>query len=739
MSEYNNETQTGDEKALEVLNKIVQNNVLLKSTKIFSLYGEEIKKLQYSLEENENYSTFVKEIIEVQIYCFIELKRKVMEKYSEDKRNFDILKFIKKQKKENKQKIQNEIMFTVKEIFENIKKNNDTVAIVNNSNNNDLYKKIITFGTNNVSLKEYIDKLDNFEKKKYLNNLKNVENIEISNNDKPNVINVLNWNTTDKNKSIVLNMISDFENINRSDSDKSKYKKWIEKIMRVPVGIFMPPKITKTSKPSKITNYLNNIKKSLDENIYGHDMSKNQLIKIIAQTISNPNEGGNIFALQGDPGVGKTELMNAVAKSLDRPFSFCSLGGASDGSYLEGHGFTYVGSCNGKIVDLLVSAKCMNPIIYFDELDKVSETAKGQEIINILMHITDQTQNSHYNDKYFYGFDFDLSKALIIFSFNDTSKVSKILRDRMKIINVKGYDMTDKINIADKYLIPKLIKEIGLDDFNINISNEIITHVVQYYTNESGVRKLKQKLHDVFTEINLRRYTHNLKKITITKELLDNDILKKHNKIKDEIVDMTPKVGTANGLYASDGCMVGGTTLVECCFMPSQHKLDLQLTGSLGDVMQESMKLAKTIAWKVIPTEIKKILNDKWLIYPEGIHIHCPEGATSKDGPSAGGVITLCIISLLTGARINTEYAMTGEITQQGKITAIGGLQQKIFGAKKEGIKHILCPFENKKDLDEIKEKHPDLFNEQFTVETINNIYDILDKVLLDKIDYVKF
>ena len=184
--------------------------------------------------------------------------------------------------------------------------------------------------------------------------------------------------------------------------------------------------------------------------------------------------------------------------------------------------------------------------------------------------------------------------------------------------------------------------------------------------------------------------------------------------------------------------MVGGTPLIECCFMPSQNKLDLQLTGSLGNVMQESMKLAKTIAWKVIPTDIKKTLNDKWLTCPEGIHIHCPEGATEKDGPSAGGVITLCLISLLTNSRVNTEYAMTGEITQQGKITAIGGLQQKIFGAKKEGIKHILCPFENKKDLDEIKEKHPDLFNEDFTVEMINNIYDILDRVLLDKIDYVK-
>ena len=198
---------------------------------------------------------------------------------------------------------------------------------------------------------------------------------------------------------------------------------------------------------------------------------------------------------------------------VSRPFAMIQIGGDSNGSTLHGHNYTYVGSTWGGIVQILMDKKCMNPIIYFDELDKVSETPKGQEIINILMHITDQTQNSHYNDKYFYGFDFDLSKAMIIFSFNDSYKVSKILRDRMKIINVKGYDMNDKINIAEKHLIPKLIKEIGLEDFDINITVDIITHIIQYYTNESGVRKLKQKLHDILSEINLRRYTHNLKNI----------------------------------------------------------------------------------------------------------------------------------------------------------------------------------------------------------------------------------
>ena len=228
--------------------------------------------------------------------------------------------------------------------------------------------------------------------------------------------------------------------------------------MKVPFGKYVKPPVNKTDGPDKIREYLKGVRKHLDDGIYGHETTKDQLIKILAHTITNPQEGGNVFALQGPPGVGKTALIqDGVAKALGRPYSFISLGGATDACFLEGHDYTYEGSNHGRIVELLQQAGCMNPVIYFDELDKVSETAKGEEIINILMHITDATQNSHFNDKYFGGLDFDLSKAIIIFSFNDEQKISRILRDRMKIIRVKGYKMLDKIKIAKDYLIPKLI------------------------------------------------------------------------------------------------------------------------------------------------------------------------------------------------------------------------------------------------------------------------------------------
>jgi ATP-dependent Lon protease len=242
----------------------------------------------------------------------------------------------------------------------------------------------------------------------------------------------------------------------------------------------------------------------------------------------------------------------------------------------------------------------MNPIIYFDELDKVSETAKGEEIINILMHITDATQNSHFNDKYFGGIDFDLSKAIIIFSFNDEHKISRILRDRMKIIRVKGYKMLDKINIARDYLLPKLLKQIGLTDISITFSNEILEYIIDTYTNEGGVRKLKEALNDMLLEINLRKLENSKilgkyikKTIIISKDMIDNDFLKKKRKVEHLQINKVPSVGIVNGLWAND-YGVGGLIPIECCWVPSTDKLELELTGMQGKVMKESRQVSKS-------------------------------------------------------------------------------------------------------------------------------------------------
>jgi endopeptidase La len=516
--------------------------------------------------------------------------------------------------------------------------------------------------------------------------------------------------------------------------------------MTIPFGKYIKVPVLKTDKTEKITKYLKKVRNILDKDIYGHDITKEQLIKIMAHTIANPNEGGNIFALQGPPGIGKTALIqDGISKALGRPFAFISLGGATDASFLEGHDYTYEGSKCGRIVELLQECNCMNPVIYFDELDKVSETPKGEEIINILMHLTDATQNSHFNDKYFSGIDFDLSKAIMIFSFNDEQKISRILRDRMKIIRIKGYKIDDKINIARDYILPKLMKHIGLD-IQVFFSDEILEYLIDLYTDEGGVRKLKELLNDILMEINLRKLENNKildtyigDKVIITKNMIENDFLKKKQKIQHTQINSTSQVGQVNGLWAND-FGVGGLIPIECSWIPAKNILELELTGMQGKVMKESMSVARTIAWKIIPNKTKSYLNEKWLhSFDFGIHIHCPDGATPKDGPSAGGAITTCLISLLTNTPVNNKIAMTGEINLKGEITKIGGLEEKIYGAKKAGVELVLCPEENLKDIQEIKEKFPKLFNQNFQIKTVNNIWNILDIVLLNKINYNKF
>lgn len=604
-----------------------------------------------------------------------------------------------------------------------------------------LYKR----DSNNKSAMEYFKDLDIDQKKEYIQKLKDIRKVDGELDNKPFMAKIIDSNTTDNNKSIILSKINTFENL-KGSSEFYKLKSWITKIMKVPFGKYVRGPVNKNDTSDKIKEYLYGVRKNLDLDIYGHETTKQQLIKIIAHTIANPNEGGNIFALQGPPGVGKTALIqDGISKALGRPFTFICLGGATDACFLEGHDYTYEGSNHGRIVELLQQAECMNPIIYFDELDKVSDTPKGEEIINILMHITDATQNSHFNDKYFGGIDFDLSKAIIIFSFNDEQKISRILRDRMKIIRVKGYKMLDKINIARDYLLPKLIKHIGLN-VDVHFSDNILEYIIDTYTNEGGVRKLKEILNDILLEINLRKLEDDKilnKKIKdtliITKEILELDFLKKKHKIEHIKINSQPHIGQVNGLWAND-YGVGGLIPIECCWIPAKEKLELELTGMQGKVMQESMSVARTIAWKILPEKIKKNLNNKWAnSFDYGIHIHCPDGATPKDGPSAGGAITTCLISLLSGISVNNKIAMTGEINLKGHITKIGGLEEKIFGAKKAGAELVLCPSENLKDLEEIKEKFPKLFNNKFSAKTINNIWEILDLVLTKKIEYVQF
>ena len=487
--------------------------------------------------------------------------------------------------------------------------------------------------------------------------------------------------------------------------------------------------------------YLKQVDTILDNSIYHQDDAKLQIKRIIAQWINGEMKGYS-FGFEGPPGTGKTSLAKkGISKCLvevngeTRPFAFIAMGGTSNASTLEGHSYTYVGSTWGRIVDILMETKCLNPIIYIDELDKISKTENGKEIIGILTHLTDSTQNDEFMDKYFSGIKIDLSKVLFIFSYNDFSQLDSILADRIHRVKFKKLNRFEKIHISNNYIIPELLETVGLKSGNVIFTKKILEYIIVNYTHEAGVRKLKEKLFEIVREINLRYLVNDTgKKIilpyTIKIDFIE-DIFKNNAKVTSKKIANKPMVGIVNGLYATNSGM-GGITIIESFKTPTDSKLSLELTGQQGDVMKESMKVAKTVAWNLIPEDIKKN------IYKEmkkngnfGIHLHCPEAATPKDGPSAGCAITLAIVSLLTNVKIRNDVALTGEIDLNGTIHEIGGLEYKIEGGKQAGVKLILYPEQNEKDIEQIKSKGYILDN-SIEIKSVNNIWEVLNHCLVD-------
>ena len=298
-----------------------------------------------------------------------------------------------------------------------------------------------------------------------------------------------------------------FESVDPAAGEFFKLKNWIDTFMRIPFNKISKFPISINDGIEKCSDYMQNAVNILDEAVYGLNDAKLQIMQLFGQWISNPDACGTAIAIKGPMGTGKTTLVkDGISKMLDRPFSLIALGGATDASVLEGHGYTYEGSIYGKIVDILIQTQCSNPIIYFDELDKVSDTPKGEEIIGILTHLIDTTQNSQFHDKYFSEIDFDLSKALFIFSYNDESKINPILRDRMYRISTKGYKKEDKIVISTNYLIPAICKQINFKIDEIKFEQETIEYIVENFTEkEDGVRNLKRCLETIFTKLNLYR------------------------------------------------------------------------------------------------------------------------------------------------------------------------------------------------------------------------------------------
>lgn len=492
----------------------------------------------------------------------------------------------------------------------------------------------------------------------------------------------------------------------------------------------------------RISEYVKNVGCILDEAVHGHRDAKNSMQRIIAQWI-NGEQTGHCLGFEGPPGCGKTSFAkHGIAKCLKnsdgthRPFAFIALGGSSNASFLEGHSYTYVGSTWGKIVDILIEKQCMNPIIFIDELDKISRTEHGKEINGILTHLIDTTQNHEFYDKYFMGIPLDLSKVLFIFSYNDASLIDKIVLDRIHRIQFEPLSLDDKVTIAKKHIVPQLLVDVGLTGY-VDFDDEVLTFIIKNYTRESGVRRLKELLYEVVSEINLVYMRHfDEAALVLPISLTVADIRDNYFKKKVRYVELRPSsvplVGVVNGLWANT-LKEGGVLPIEVSLFPTDTFLEFKLTGMQGDVMKESMHVAKTVVWSILLDEGERVrLYDMCKESKmQGIHVHCSEGATPKDGPSAGMAITLALYSALSSCLeprlVRSMVAMTGEINLRGEIGEIGGLDSKILGGLNVGITEFVYPSANVKDFELFMHNFSHRYDpERVTFRAVSHIKEIL-------------
>ena len=352
---------------------------------------------------------------------------------------------------------------------------------------------------------KYFKNMEIENQEKIISQLEEVN--KFTNIEKPYRLSLLESNIPVPFKAKALKKINMLNFMDPGSGEYYKVKNWVDTFMRIPFGIYRTLPLKLEDGKEKCNDFMESARKTLDDAVYGLDDAKMQIMQLLGRWISNPTSVGTAIAVKGPPGTGKTTLIKeGISKILNRPFTFLALGGATDSSFLEGHSYTYEGSVWGKIVDVLINSKCMNPVFYFDELDKISDTPKGEEITGILTHLTDDAQNTQFHDKYFSSIDFDISKALFIFSYNDESKVNPILKDRMYRINTGGYDAKQKIVIANNYLIPKIAKTVKFNKEDIIIPDNTIAHICSTYTEgEKGVRNLKRCLEIIYTKLNLYR------------------------------------------------------------------------------------------------------------------------------------------------------------------------------------------------------------------------------------------
>ena len=483
-------------------------------------------------------------------------------------------------------------------------------------------------------------------------------------------------------------------------------KNYLDTVLDLPWGVYSKAKLS-----------LEKAEAVLEKEHYGLKKVKERILEFLAVHMLNPEIKGQIICLSGPPGIGKTSIAKSVAKAMGRKYARVSLGGVRDEADIRGHRKTYVGAMPGRIITAISQAGTSNPLILFDEIDKLCSDIKGDPS-SAMLEVLDSEQNNAFRDHYI-EVPFDLSKAVFLTTANDVSRIPAPLLDRMEIIELPSYTAEEKYHITKEHLIPKQLKEHGLKTSQLKIADEAINDIIQFYTKEAGVRNLERKIASICRKSAKKIAAGEAKRISVKSKDLKN--LLGIRRYTEDLALKENKTGIVNGLAWTS---VGGVIMpLEVLVLKGTGKVEV--TGSLGDVMKESAKIAVSYVRSVA---------EKYGINPDfykenDIHIHAPEGAVPKDGPSAGVTMTTALVSALSGLEVRADVAMTGEITLHGKVLPIGGLREKTMAAYKAGINTVVIPEANRADLEEVDDAVKESLNFVFA----ENLSDVLETALIKK------
>ena len=512
-------------------------------------------------------------------------------------------------------------------------------------------------------------------------------------------------NISDTIKEKIEKEISKLERENKYSSEAEVSRNYIETFFSLPWDKQTDEKID-----------LKYCEEILDSEHFGMEKVKDRIVEYLAVKKISKNLKSPIICFVGPPGVGKTSIAKSIAKSVNRKFARISLGGVRDEAEIRGHRRTYIGAIPGRIINTLIEVKSNNPVILFDEIDKMSQDYKGS-VESAMLEVLDPEQNKTFTDHYL-EYEFDLSKVMFITTANTLDSIPRPLIDRMEIIRLSGYTEQEKLEIAKRYLLPKQIKEHNFKQDFIKISDDVMQKIITNFTRESGVRGLEQKIATICRKIAKKKVlSPRMRPVTIKDEDLSEFLGKEVFKF--EVANKQPQVGIVRGLAWTQ---IGGDTLsVEVNVMNGNGKIEL--TGKLGDVMKESAKTGLSYV---------RSISEKYKIDPDfyknkDIHIHIPEGATPKDGPSAGVTMATAIVSALANIKVREDIAMTGEITLRGRVLPVGGIKEKFLAAHRAGIYNIILPSENEKDIEDL----PKEIREQMTFTLAEDMETVLDMALV--------